>query len=82
MEDVPGITGTEDGPRSIGLRGDRLQTTRVALSRRAVAILGEGQESECGQRSNVRPRRIGAKFRADLGAAPPRYRCVVDRTTV
>jgi hypothetical protein len=44
---VPGITGTEDAPLSIGLRGNRVKATRLAASVGALAALGEGQKSEC-----------------------------------
>jgi hypothetical protein len=44
---VPGITGTEDRPLSIGLRGHCQQATRLALSLGAFAALGVGQEPEC-----------------------------------
>jgi hypothetical protein len=42
---VPGITGTERSPPSIGLGGHCQQADGLALSLGAVAALGEGQKT-------------------------------------
>ena len=53
---VPGITGIEDAPLSIGLRGDDpKQTVRLEISLGTFAALAQGQKSECAS-GNARGR--------------------------